>query len=60
MDRNRLIERIAELKQQHTQGEEQLRHLEQRKNDLQQTLLRISGAITVLEEVLQELPEAEG
>lgn len=60
MDRNRVIERIAELKQQHTQGEEQLRYLEQRKNDLQQTLLRISGAITVLEEVLQELPEADG
>jgi peptidoglycan hydrolase CwlO-like protein len=51
---DRMKQRIADLKQDQAAGEEQLRALEARQRDLQSTLLRIAGAIQVLEEVVQE------
>jgi uncharacterized protein (UPF0147 family) len=50
----RVAERIAMLRQEHQAGEEQLRALENRQRDLRSTLLRISGAIQVLEEMLED------
>ena len=47
-------QRLAELKQEYRAGGEQLRALEARQRDLQGTLLRISGAIQVLEEMVRE------
>ncbi len=45
-------QRLAELKRNQVQGEQQLQKLETQKRELQATLQRISGAITVLEELL--------
>lgn len=50
----RVTDRIAVLRQEHRAGEEQVRALENRQRDLRSTLLRISGAIQVLEEMLDE------
>ncbi|MFT5466043.1 MAG: chromosome segregation ATPase [Verrucomicrobiales bacterium] len=51
MDSEKLRNRYRELKQDLESGQEQLRSLESRRNDLERTLLRISGAIQVLEEL---------
>jgi hypothetical protein len=48
----RLQNRINELKAEMTAGEQQMQALEQRKKDLESTMLRIKGAIQVLEEML--------
>jgi len=45
-------QRLTELKRNQAQGEQQLQKLETQKRELQATLQRISGAITVLEELL--------
>lgn len=50
--RERTQARIAELKREHAAGIEQLAELQRREQDLRSTLLRISGAIQVLEELL--------
>jgi chromosome segregation ATPase len=60
MNRHDIERRLAELKDSLTSGQEQLRGLEDKKRELQATVLRISGAIQVLEELMQEMPAAEG
>lgn len=54
--------RIADLKQEYRTGEAQLRELVQQEVALRETLLRISGAIQVLEELMgqEEGPAAAG
>lgn len=44
--------RIEELKQEFTRGQERSQELDAQQSALRETLLRISGAIQVLEEVL--------
>lgn len=44
--------RLAELRSDHEQGERALRELDARREQLQVTLLRVGGAIQVLEELL--------
>jgi predicted nucleic acid-binding Zn-ribbon protein len=48
-----LQQRLASLREEFAAGQKVLAELENRQADLRQTLLRISGAIQVLEEVLQ-------
>jgi prefoldin subunit 5 len=50
--RDQLEKRLAELKSEFEAGQRQLETLEQQAAGLRQTLLRISGAAQVLEEVL--------
>jgi prefoldin subunit 5 len=50
--RERLEQRIQELKAEFDAGQKMLADLEQRRATLEQTLLRITGAIQVLEELL--------
>ncbi|WP_295455104.1 hypothetical protein [uncultured Thiodictyon sp.] len=50
--------RLAELKADFSQGNARLRDLESQAADLRQTLLRIAGAIQVLEELLGSQPAA--
>ena len=49
-----LEERLAELRTQIDEGQQQLAALERRKQELQTTLYRISGAVQVLEEILHQ------
>jgi predicted nucleic acid-binding Zn-ribbon protein len=55
---SRLDQRLRNLREEYRLGEEQLRALEERKRELQNTLQRISGAIQVLEELLREEQKA--
>ncbi|MEV0825093.1 hypothetical protein [Nonomuraea rubra] len=50
----RLQARLAELRREYAVGESRLRDLLQQESSLRETLLRISGAIQVLEELAAE------
>ena len=52
--RDQLEKRRDELAQELKSGQEMLADLDTRRADLQQTMLRISGALQVLEELLQD------
>ena len=54
--RDQLQERLDELKRQYQLGEGQLRELVRQEAALRETLLRITGAIQVLEELLGTSP----
>jgi prefoldin subunit 5 len=47
-------QRLMALRQEYEAGQAQMRALEQRTRDLRETMLRISGAIAVLEDVVAE------
>jgi len=55
-----LAKRLAELKAEFEAGQKMLADLETKKNEIQTTVLRISGAIQVLEELLAQDSEAAG
>ena len=50
--RDQMEQRLEELKGEYEAGQKMLADLEQKKIALEQTMLRISGAIQVLEEML--------
>lgn len=50
-DATKLLERLEQLRAEYRTGEQALTELENRREELRQTLLRISGAIQVLEEL---------
>ena len=50
--RQQLEQRLVALKSEYEKGQTQLRQLESQSSSLRETLLRISGAIMVLEELL--------
>jgi hypothetical protein len=54
-----LTERLAQLKAEYAAGQKLLADLEAKQAELRQTMLRISGAIQVLEELLEAEPAAE-
>jgi len=54
MDRNALVQRLQDLKDERRAGDAQLQQLDARRSELQRTLMRIDGAIQVLEELLGE------
>jgi len=56
--RNQVGQRLADLKSEYQAGQKMLADLEAKQADLRQTLLRISGAIQVLEELLGAAPGA--
>jgi hypothetical protein len=51
--------RLKVLKQEFKTGETELAKLEKQREYLRETLLRIGGAIQVLEELLEEAPSVE-
>jgi len=51
---DQLERRLAQLKSEFETGQARLRNLSQQQAHLQETLLRISGAIQVLEELMDE------
>ena len=58
--RERVGQRLAELNAEYAAGQKLLADLQSRQTTLEQTLLRISGAIDVLEELLEVVPLEEG
>ena len=50
--REQLEQRLQQLKTEFETGQQMLAELEQKRTNLEQTMLRISGAIQVLEELL--------
>jgi hypothetical protein len=58
--RKQIEERLAALRQEFEAGRRMLGELEARQSELQQTLLRIGGAVQVLEELLGADDQAEG
>ena len=50
-----LTQRLADLKAEYQAGQKMLAELEAKKNEVRETLLRISGAIQVLEEELAKV-----
>jgi predicted nuclease with TOPRIM domain len=59
MTNERIEARLAELRGERDRGEEMLAELQQRQAALRDTLLRIHGAIQVLEELQQSAAGAE-
>jgi predicted nuclease with TOPRIM domain len=55
MDEAMITSRLRELEANYQAGEQQLRQLEDKKQELQRTLQRIAGAIQVLKELLEEI-----
>lgn len=56
--KDHLRSRLEELQAEYQKGQERLTDLEQQSVTLKNTMMRISGAIQVLEELLQENPPA--
>jgi hypothetical protein len=60
MTDSRLTERLDELKEEYRLGDARLRDLTQQEVALRETLLRISGAIQVLDELIGADNAADG
>jgi uncharacterized coiled-coil protein SlyX len=58
--RGQLEQRLRSLRDELASGEQMLADLDRRRATLRETMLRISGAIQVLEEELGERPAAPG
>lgn len=56
---DRIEQRLRELTTEIAKGKQQLQALEQRRTEIEQTLLRLSGAVQVLSELRQELMDGE-
>lgn len=52
--KSELMTRLKELKEEYKKGQERLMTLEKETTNLSNTMLRISGAIQVLEELIKE------
>jgi hypothetical protein len=57
--KEQMEQRLTELKAEYEAGRKMLAELEAKQANLQQTLLRISGAIQVMEELLSAAPQSE-
>jgi predicted nuclease with TOPRIM domain len=57
--KDKLEQRLQTLKTEYEAGQKVLAELEAKQTNVRETLLRISGAIQVLEEALSEDPEPE-
>ncbi|HEX2958815.1 MAG TPA: hypothetical protein VHO70_18415 [Chitinispirillaceae bacterium] len=59
MGNNPFEDRLTQLKTQYDAGQKELDKMRQKENDLQVTLLRISGAVQVLEEELTKIKQSQ-
>ena len=59
MIREQITQRLEKLKAEYASGQQMLAELETKQENLKTTLLRISGAIQVLDELLVESPETQ-
>jgi predicted nucleic acid-binding Zn-ribbon protein len=56
---NPFQDRLSQLKTQFAAGQKELEQMRQRESDLQVTLLKISGAVQVLEEELAKVKQSQ-
>lgn len=56
--KEQLEKRLADLRAEHEAGQKMLAELENKRTSLVQTMLRIEGAMQVLQELLPSKPEA--
>jgi hypothetical protein len=49
-------DKLSELKKELEKGQQQMALLDQRRQEMRDTMLRISGAIQVLEELREQVP----
>ncbi len=59
IDKQMIQQRLQELQAEIAKGEQQLNSLEQQRVTIEQTMLRLSGAVQVLNELLETTSEAE-
>ena len=59
IEENALIHRVDELRADFAEGQRALRELDVRRDELTADLLRVSGAVRALEELLEKIPEPE-
>jgi uncharacterized protein (DUF3084 family) len=59
-EQNKITERLEQLRAELEKGRKMLAELQAQEGDLQQKLLRISGAIQVLEELQNSPPDHPG
>lgn len=59
IERNALIHRLDELRADFAEGQRALRELDVRRDELTADLLRVSGAVRALEELLETANEPE-
>ncbi len=57
--KTQLEKRLAELKSEFEAGQKMLADLDKKRSELETTLLRISGAIQVIEEMLAQDPDKD-
>jgi hypothetical protein len=55
-----MTERLKTLHEEYRKGEQMLYELDQRRHQVHETLLRISGAIQILQELIAGQPGPEG
>ena len=55
--KDQLTQRLSELRSEYDAGQKMLAELEAKQAELHQTMLRISGAMQVLEELLSGTPD---
>ena len=58
--RTLISQRLAQLKGEYEEGQKMMADWERKMANLEKTMLRISGAIQALEELLTQLPEPAG
>lgn len=58
--RTLIEQRLAQLKGEYEEGQKMMADWESKMANLEKTMLRISGAIQALEELLEQLPEPAG
>ena len=59
-ERTLIEQRLAQLKREYEEGQKMMADWESKIANLEKTMLRISGAIQALEELVEQIPEPAG
>jgi len=59
-ERTLIEQRLGQLKREYDEGQKMMADWQSKMDNLEKTMLRISGAIQALEELLDQLPEPAG
>ena len=59
-ERTLIEQRLAQLKREYDEGKKMMADWQSKMDNLEKTMLRISGAIQALSELLEQIPEPAG